>query len=129
MTAHVRATTIPPAPPLRPSAVDATPSPEKAADPGRLLRDAVECADAIAQEGLSKIVSLASLALVGLESPNSHVGPEHIAQALIAIEEIAERTEELITLEADRVGCRYVDEAAARRSAAREAQRARRIPT
>lgn len=96
-----------------------------AATKERMLCDAMVSADAIAQEGLTKIVGLARLALVGFESPHPHVGPEHIAQALIAIEEIAERTEELIGLEAGRVGCRFVDEAAARRSDAREAKRAR----
>jgi hypothetical protein len=129
MTDRFGTTTVPPVAPLRLSAVDAAQSPQEVADRERLLRNAVECSDAIAQDGLSRIASLARIVLTGLESPHSHISPEHLAQVFITIEEIAGRTEELITLEADRVGCRHVDEAAARRSDAREAQRARRMPT
>lgn len=125
-----RPTTIPQEPPRRPSAeVDTGRSPEAVAHGERLLQDAMACADAIAQDGLSRIAGLARIVLTGLESPHSHISPEHIAQVFITIEEIAERTEELISLEADRVGCRHTDDAVARRSDAREAHRARRIPT
>lgn len=129
MSDRFRSTTVPPAPPLRLSAVDASHSPAEVSDAERLLRDAVKCADAHAQDGLSRIASLARLVLAGLESAGPLVSQEDIARVFITIEELAERTEELISMEADRVGCRYVDEAAGRRSDAREAQRARRVPT
>ena len=87
------------------------------------LRDTVEFIDRLSQGGFSEISAIAKLALAQLEHPDGYRHPETIAQALNAILGKAEDVENCINSQAEGVGCNYIDDAQARRFAARGAAR------
>ena len=84
-------------------------------DEVRMLRGTIEFMDGLAQEGLSQIEGIASLALLALETPSGSVSMEDIAAALEAIREKAEVTMAHISNQAEEWECNATNEAKRRR--------------
>jgi len=76
----------------------------------KALRGALNTIDGLSQDGLSQIATMARLALVALEHPQGHQIPELMFHTLRAIWGKAEDLENCINVEAERVGCNFVDE-------------------
>ena len=73
---------------------------------------------AMSQGGLSKIASIARLALAALETPSNVRKDEDIANALTAIWHLADDSENCISCRAEDAGSDYVDGRLSRRRAA-----------
>ena len=85
------------------------------------LHDTIEFIDHISSDASSEIVSIAKLALFRLESPDAYMHLNDIANALSAIWVKAMDANNSISVEAEGVGCNYVDEAQMRRLNAQSA--------
>lgn len=81
----------------------------------KTLRDTVKTMDCLAQRGLSQIEAIARLAILSLETPDGQRNTDALSHALRVIADMAFRTGDSVSFEADEVGCRYVDDAHARR--------------
>lgn len=79
------------------------------------LRDTVKTMDCLAQRGFDQIEAIARLAILSLETPDGQRNTEALSHALRVIADMAFRTGDSISFEADEVGCRFVDDAHARR--------------
>ena len=92
------------------------------------LREAVNSMDGVAQKAFSEIASMARLALLVMEQPNTYAngaGLDSIAHMLNAIKSTALDIDNCINATAEGVGCNYVDAAQGRRwNAEREARKA-----
>ena len=87
------------------------------------LRNAVTEIDTMAQGAFSEIAAIAKLALATLETPAAYIDPESMAILLNAIWGKAIDAENYINVEAEGVGCNYIDQAERRRSDARRKAR------
>ena len=83
------------------------------------LCSAVNNMDRMAQSAFSEIATIAKLALVSLENPETYTDVEAMATALKAIFERATDTENNINAMAEEVGSNYKDPSESRRTAAR----------
>ncbi len=99
-------------------ATQAAPTEEK-------LRATIQNLDCLSQEGFTEISAIAKLILTSMESPTCGHDLETIACALHVIWGKAEEIQNAINCDAEAVGCNYVDDAAGRRYAARQAERQR----
>lgn len=79
------------------------------------LQEAIQTIDALSQEGLSGIASIARLAMSRLETPDGCRHLEDINNALSVIWRMAHDTMNVINAEAGHAGCCYIDEKQARR--------------
>ncbi|MDO8713776.1 MAG: hypothetical protein Q7K13_04770 [Polynucleobacter sp.] len=90
------------------------------------LCDAVSEMDGLAQAGFGEIASLARLALLAMEQPETYTrggGMDAIAHVLSSIKGKAEDINNCINVTAEQVGCNFVDDANRRRwDAKREAR-------
>jgi hypothetical protein len=83
------------------------------------LRSAITDMDCLSQSAFDEIASIAQLSLAWLERPDGHRNVEVIASALNNIVFRAQNAAECIGLEAEGVGCEFIDsESQARRMAA-----------
>ncbi len=89
------------------------------------LRATIQNLDCLSQEGFTQISAIAKLILTTMESPTCGHDLEDIACALRVIWGKADDIQNAINCDAEAVGCNYVDEAAALRYAARQAERQR----
>jgi len=85
------------------------------------LRDTIQTIDSISQQGMTKISTIAQMALGLMETERAYLCPEILAQVLTAIAREAEDVENLINSEAESVDCNYKDMATERRYEARRA--------
>ncbi len=85
------------------------------------LQSTITTMDCHSQNGFSEIATLASIALNLMETEQAYLSPETIAQLLTTIRDKAVETENIINVEAEEVGCNYVNEEAARRYEAKRA--------
>ena len=99
-------------------AAQAAPTEEK-------LRATIQNLDCLSQEGFTEISAIAKLILTGMEAGASGNDMETIAYAIRVIWSKADDTQNAINCDAEAVGCNYVDDAASRRYAARQAERQR----
>ncbi|MFN3071950.1 hypothetical protein ACKWMY_28110 [Serratia sp. J2] len=88
------------------------------------LHAAITDIDCLSQQAFSEIAAAADLLLHWMESPEGYQRPDVIAAALSSISHKAQQTLENIGLEAESVGCEYVDLDSKRRFAALEAFKA-----
>ena len=79
------------------------------------FKDAVFDMDAMSQSGFSKISSIARLVLTALQAPAGPRQVEDIANALTAIKDIADESENCINCRAEDVGANYIDQQFCRR--------------
>jgi len=89
------------------------------------LRSTVTLMDSMSQDAFSAIASIATLALVCLESPAPYQRLNDIAKALETIRGKAQEGENCINSEAEEVGCNYTDEREERRWEAMRASEGR----
>lgn len=85
------------------------------------LRDTVKAMDRLSQRGLNQIEAIARIAIQSLETPDGQRNTEALSHVLHLIADIAFLTGDSVSLEADEVGCRYVDDAHTRRQVAHDA--------
>ena len=83
----------------------------------QVLRDTVKEMDQLAQRGLEQIEGLALVAIQSLATPDGQRNTDALVQLLRVIADMAFRTADYVSLEADEVGCRYVDDSALRQHA------------
>lgn len=83
----------------------------------QVLRDTVKEMDQLVQRGLGQIEALALVAIQSLATPEGQRNTDSLVQLLCVIADMAFRTADYIGLEADEVGCRYVDDSALRQHA------------
>lgn len=88
------------------------------------LHAAITDIDCLSQQAFSEINAIAELTLRWMESPEGYQRPDVISAALSSISHKAQQTLENIGLEAESVGCEYVDLDSKRRFAALEAFKA-----
>lgn len=89
------------------------------------LQQQIRLMDSLSQEGFGQIKSLASIALLSLETPQGAIDTEALAGLLACIVSRAEDVEGCINSEAESVGCHHVDSSMERRISARTLARAR----
>jgi len=90
------------------------------------LQDAVLVMDCTANDALSQIFTLSSMALSLMETEQAYTSPETLAQLLRAIRTKADESYELIYAKAQEVGCEYTDKSKERRRHACEVANGRR---
>ena len=84
----------------------------------QVLRDTVKEMDQLAQRGLDQIEGLALVAIQSLATPDGQRNTDALVQLLRVIADMAFRTADYVSLEADEVGCRYVDDSKMRHQVA-----------
>lgn len=85
------------------------------ADQIEALKTSMNTMDVLAHDVLTRIASIARLALFSMETPDFYRHVEHVARALEAIKDMADSTQDLIGHEAELHGCGYTDDGYMRR--------------